>query len=197
MTVLAIDKWESNAALIADVSTLGYLDGHVLDPTYGGGNFWTEFTPWKLTACDLNPEKSPLGMSVDFRHLPWKDRWFDVVVFDPPYKLNGTPDPYLDERYGVDVPTKWQDRMALIIAGVKECARVTKTYLLVKCQDQVCSGVIRWQTDHVTDAAINMGMDKVDRFDFLSYRPQPSGRSQQHARRNSSTLLVFRKNERR
>jgi hypothetical protein len=37
MTVMAIDKWATNAALIADVASLGYLsdDLLILDATYG------------------------------------------------------------------------------------------------------------------------------------------------------------------
>lgn len=191
MTVLAIHEWKNNAELIADAHALGYIHGAVLDPTYGEGNFWTQYRPSDFTACDLNPKKSPIGHSVDFCNLPWGYRHFTTVVFDPPYKLNGTPDPELDERYGVHQTTRWQDRMALMIDGMIECCRVSDKYVLVKCQDQVCSGEVRWQTDDMTTTAKACGFRKVDRLDFLSYRPQPNGRSQKHARRNSSTLLVF------
>lgn len=193
MTVLAITKWADNAEMIEDVATLGYLDGRVLDPTYGEGNFWTRWKPKDLTASDLNPKKSPIGYSVDFTNMPWANRSFDVVVFDPPYKLNGTPDPDRDEKYGVHEYTRWQDRMNLIIDGVVECCRVADKYVLVKCQDQVSSGKIRWQTDDVTTAAKACGFEKVDRLDFLSYRAQPNGRSQKHAHRCSSQLLVFKR----
>lgn len=191
MTVLAIDTWKNNAELIADVATLGYLNGRVLDPTYGEGNFWTAWRPTELTACDLVPHKSPIGYPIDFRNMPWPSRHFNAVMFDPPYKLNGTPDEKLDERYGVHIPTRWQDRMTLILDGVVECCRLAEDYCLVKCQDQVCSGQVRWQTDDITEVAKVCGMRKVDRLDFLSYREQPKNRRQVHARRNCSTLLVF------
>lgn len=191
MTILAIQKWESNAHMIADVAKLGYLNGKVLDPTYGEGNFWTIYRPAILIGTDLVPSKSPVGFSVDFRHQPWSDQEFDSVVFDPPYKLNGTPDPDVDERYGVHIPTRWQDRMTLMLEGVHECCRVSDKYVLVKCQDQVSSGKIRWQTDEVTRVADACGFEKIDRLDFLSHRSQPSGRRQVHAHRCSSQLLVF------
>ncbi len=73
--------------LIADVERLGYLPGTVLDPTYGLGNFWNVYRPAQLTGCDIDPEKSPIGYSVDFRKLPFGDGEFDAVVFDPPYRL--------------------------------------------------------------------------------------------------------------
>jgi len=227
--------WADNSELIADVARLGYIVGTVLDPTYGEGTFWKAWRPDFLVGTDLDPEKSgwilrPLDSSlsrlrcpksVDFTDLPYLDLSFETVVFDPPYKFNGTPDP-AEERYGTHKTTRWQDRLDLILSGVDECARVASRYLLVKCQDQVVSGRVVWQTDMVTDVANLAGFDKVDRFDFIGGRVQPSNRtkkcptcagtgtnqhtgidcgpcdgsgrvpaSQDHARRYSSTLLVF------
>jgi hypothetical protein len=189
MTVLALDTWKTNGHLIADVARLGYLEGHVLDPTFGKGTFWKIWQPARLTSHDLKLD------GVDFADLPYGDEAFDAVVLDPPYKLNGTPDVALDERYGVETPTSWQDRMALIEEGVAECSRVARSFLLVKCQDQVCSGAMRWQTDLVTEKAQRCDFVKVDRFDMGGHhRPQPmDGREQKHAHGRPSTLLVFRK----
>jgi len=197
--VSAAHPWPSNAELIADIATLGYLDGKVLDVTYGLGTFWKVWQPDDLTGCDLDPYKSQWPnddygpQSVDFTHLPFERPFdhFDAVVFDPPYKLNGTPDE-AEARYGTHEITRWQDRMSLIEAGVVECCRVSSRYVLVKCQDQVCSGQIRWQTILVTDTAAMNGFGLVERFDMLGTgRPQPEGRSQVHARNRPSTLLVF------
>ena len=35
VTVLAAKSWKTSADLIADVAKLGYLNGNILDPTYG------------------------------------------------------------------------------------------------------------------------------------------------------------------
>lgn len=194
--VMAIDKWETNAHLIADCARLGYLrkEWRTLDPTYGHGTFWKLWRPDDLTGTDLDPDKSLAPFGVDFRELPWADRSFDAVVFDPPYKLNGTPTEQVDKRYGVHEPTRWQDRMTLIDDGLTECARVLGDgFLLMKCQDQVCSGKVRWQTVVFTRRASELGLGLVDRFDFLSYRAQPNGVRQVTARRNASTLLVFQR----
>lgn len=201
LPVMAYGSWPNNGALIADVARLGYLDGRVLDCTFGYGTFWRDWQPGLLVRWDLDPAKSPDCLDgVDFTRLPVGDRSFDAVVFDPPYKLNGRPDAAVDERYGVHEVSRWQDRMALMRAGLVECCRVARLHVLVKCQDQVCSGRVRWQTDEMTDAARAQGFGKVDRFDFETYRPQPgsnpdgSPRRQVHARRNTSSLLVFRRN---
>lgn len=197
--VLSIDKWQTNGHLVADCARLGYLrpEWRTLDPTWGYGTFWNVWRPHELVGCDLDPAKSPLGEPVDFTHLPWVDRYFDAVVFDPPYKMNGTPSDTggVDERFGVhgDGYFRWQDRMALIRAGAAECARVADKVLLVKCQDQVVSSKIRWQTRVISDVVESAGFGLRDRFDFLSYRPQPAGRKQLNARRCSSQLLVFQR----
>ena len=189
--IYAAQKWPTNAHMIKDAARLGYLrkDWLTYDPTYGLGNFWTEWRPTKL----IYDDKYTLD-GADFRQIPFNGDTFDAVVFDPPYKLNGTPSPE-EKRYGVEVPTRWQDRMTLIRDGVAECARVTKRkgFLLVKCMDQVVSGKVVWQTDEVTRWAKLAGMTKVDRLDLLTNpRPQPHSR-QLHARRNSSALLIFQK----
>lgn len=187
--VLAISDRKNNAELIADVAKLGYLDGHVLDMTYGYGTFWKEWQPEEFTYHDAKLD------GVDFRDLPYEDGTFDAVVFDGPYKLNGTPDPTVDERYGVDKKGSIESRHQLLMDGVEEGARVCKTkgYLLVKCQDQVASGRVWWQTDMLTTQARMVGCVKVDSILFPSYRKQPAGTRQVHFRRNYSTLLVFRK----
>jgi hypothetical protein len=196
--VPATYAWPTNGHLIEEVARLGYLTRGMmtLDPTYGHGVFWRRWKPDVLIASDLKEAKSPWGASVDFRDLPWGDGLFDAVVFDPPYKLNGEPDEEVDERYGVDERTRWQDRMQLIHDGLDECVRVLRKKkprtLLLKCQDQVVSGRIRWQTRVFADQVEAHGLRLVDRFDLLgSCRPQPSGRRQVHAHCRPSSLLVF------
>lgn len=179
---------------MADVARLGYLDGSVLDVTFGLGTFWSNHRPHFLTACDIDVDKSPLGISVDVEHLDrhFAERSFDVVVFDPPYKLNGTPDPTVDARYGVDVVESPTRRMRRISIGTQQCCAVADKRVLVKVMDQVVSGKKVWQTDAVTEAAAAMGFRKKDRLDLLvNPRPQPPNRRQVHAQQNYSTLLVL------
>lgn len=193
--VKAFHNWKSNAHLIADVARLGYLrkDWVTLDPTYGRGVFWSIWKPDKLVRLDLNPDKAPDAVA-DFKSLPYRDKSFKAVVFDPGYKLSGTPAMgEMDERYGVDKYMRWQDKMIEILCGVEECARLTEEILLVKAADQVCSGKVVWQTYEITEVATSCGLRLADRFDMLSYRKQPPGRSQVHARRNASTMLVFKR----
>lgn len=194
--ILRAHHWPTNGHMIADVHRLGYLeDNYVLDPTYGNGTWWTQWRPAALRPMTPNGDvRGVVCREWDFTRMWFPADTFDAVTFDPPYKLNGTPsDP--DHRYGVGEPTRWQDRHALIKAGLSECARVVKPKgtVLLKCQDQVCSGKIRWQTLEFSNYAVGLGLELYDRFDFMAHRPQPEGRRQIHAQANYSTLLVFRK----
>jgi DNA modification methylase len=195
--VFAIGLRRSNATLIKDLHQLGWLldDDRILDPTYGKGKWWTQWRPKAgVTATDLNA-KLDVGVA-NFLALPWASHAFDVVAFDPPYKLNGTPGKSgpaaLDAAYGVDGKAyfRWQDRMEICKGGIVECGRVAKRILLVKCMDQVCSGDVRWQTHEFKDVAEANGFRLVDKLHVRGYRAQ-SAKNQEHARRDYSTMLVF------
>ena len=113
------------------------------------------------------------------------------------------PLPFADETFDAvfanDVLCHIPGRPSLIC----EMHRVLKPggIMFLKCQDQVCSGAIRWQTRLFADYAEGQGLRLVDRFDLLGKgRPQPKrtrkdGKpsKQQHAYGRPSTLLVFRK----
>lgn len=175
--VLAVHAWPSNAELIRDAARLGYLDGHVLDATYGEGVFWKVWLPQKLTTNDLH-KTNPSGHHFDARAFPaeWAQA-FDAVVFDPPYKLNGTPATgEQDARYGTAERVNREGRLDLIARGAAGCFEATRRFLLVKVQDQVEGGKMRWQTDIVWDAVRPLGAEKIDRFDMVTkHRPQPQG----------------------
>jgi hypothetical protein len=193
--VLAIDvRHTVNGQRVADLARLGYLPEPVLDPTYGYGSMWTHHRPERLVYGDLDPDKTgPWGV-FDFTALPFADRAFASVLYDPPYKLAGSPsenDPDHDVRYGVDVRRSHPEQWALIYDGLAECARVADEYLIVKCQDQVSTFRVRFQTRDITDKAAEFGWELKDRLHLLSYRPQPGGRTQVNARNNFSTFLVF------
>ena len=194
--VMAIGARRNNAELMLDCQQLGYLDGLVLDATYGLGRFWSLTIDLPHAAIDLDPARDVTV--ADFRQLPFAANKFDTVVLDPPYKLNGTSTgkgvSASDADYGVSGKyVNVAQRHGLICDGIVECLRVTKPggYLLAKCQDQVCSGRVHWQTHIFTRHAAARGAMLVDMLHVQGHREQPPGRRQLHARRDYSTLLVL------
>lgn len=195
--VLAAQTWRSNAELIADVARLGYLlkTDHVLDPTYNGGVWWKNWCPDHLTF--MTRELDPTW---DFRDMSrYGDDAFDVVAFDPPYvskggrSTSGVQD--MDARYGLfDAPSSPAGVQLQINAGLRECNRVARRHVFVKCQNYVSSGQLFGGEYETYNFAVHgIGMKCTDRFVHVtkSSRPQPSGRRQVHARNNVSTLFVF------
>lgn len=197
--VRAIGDRTSNAQLMVDCRDLGYLNetSYVVDVTYGLGRFWKLWEPPMLLGTDIDPNKSPAGVSVDFRDTGYLPGEFDTVVFDPPYKFSGTSRVSSDPGYGIGAYMSPNDRMTMIFQGVTEASRIVKPggYVLVKCQDQVVSGKVVWQTHSIVEFARRLSVALVlqDMLHVVSYRPQPAGTRQLHARRDYSTLLVFKK----
>lgn len=123
----------SNADLVHAVAPL-YLAGSVLDVTYGRGGWWRRYQPATFRGHDLATD------GVDFRELPYSDRSWDAVCFDPPYLPQGRgTDPRgaeFRDRYGLaEVQTGGLGE--LVREGIAECSRVARTWLLVKCCDYV------------------------------------------------------------
>lgn len=193
--VRAIGDRTNNAQLMADCARLGYLDGPVLDLTYGLGRFWNDHCPEALITNDLNRDTAA-DHHFDFTKTPWPDDYAYTVVLDPPYKLNGTGGSHpSDAGYGVADNLSVEDRMHLITRGCAEALRLADRFVLIKCQDQVVSGRVYWQTLEIIETMRARSPFKPNRLrDMLhvqGYRPQPPGRRQVHARRDYSTLLVF------
>jgi len=178
--VMAFRTHGNNADIIADCLTLGYIGEHdlVLDSTYGLGAFWSKYRPKHLFANDLDSAKG--DYHDDFANLHWADASFDVAVFDPPFKMQGTSSnagpATSNAAYGMD--RKYRsitEQFGSIGAGLAECHRVTRPngVILVKCMSAVVSGAVVWQDRVFADAVEQLGARLIDRFWLLGYRKQP------------------------
>lgn len=201
--IMACQAWTSNAEMMADAAKLGYIHGRILDPTYGLGVFWRRVDRERLVAADIDPVKGACaGLRCDYRALPFPDGTFDTVVFDPPYVAPGgrktTSVPEFWERYGMaDTPSNPRGLYEYNNEGFYEAERVASSgaHILYKSQDYIWGGKLNAVTHWIiTEAETLLDLEYIDRLELLtSPRPQPKGRRQLHARRNLSTLLVFRK----
>lgn len=204
--VLSATTARTNGELVAEAARLGYLNGRVLDPTYGRGKWWTDYQPDELVwHTDRHPDGTPTGF--DFRDIPHPDATFDTVAWDPPYVPPGgrstSTVPDFHDRFGLaDTPGSPEAQHAYNMDGAREAARVLRPggYLLWKCMDYV-----HWMryypvTAWVERDAAGLGLETADKFVHLSGTgPQPllnrdgTARVQRHSRRNWSMLIVFRK----
>jgi len=184
---------KTNAELIAAADSLGYIGNRVLDLSYGHGEFWTQKRPATLVTNDLNPTKG------DYHHdvsgsppNEWLDS-FDTVVWDGPYRLNGTPNRgVFDEKFGTDDPQRLRDRLNLLLLGVVFASRCVANggHVLVKCQDQVAAGRKQQQRRMIQDTGELFGLRWIDELHMrVAVRKQ---RSQKLSRSNFSTLVVFK-----
>lgn len=215
LEIRAFERWHaptetwkprrSNAELMADCHALGYIADDTLDVTYGLGKFWTTHQPARLVGLDLNPDRCGTFNDVTVVHgnftcVPVDDDSVDTIVLDPPYKLNGTSTgkgpAEADVLYGVDdAYVSIADRHQLIFDGITEAMRMLAPggHLVIKCQDQVSSGRVQWQTALFADHAEECGGRLKDQLHVQGCRKQPEGRRQIHARRDYSTALIVQK----
>jgi len=202
--VLSSTTWASNAHMVRDVARLGYLRKYwrTLDPTYGLGNWWKLWAPNELVKHDLYKLDG-----VDFRDLPEPDDSFEAVAYDPPYVCVGgrktTTIEGLHDAYGLtNAPRSPFELQLMINDGLDEMKRVCSGIILVKCQPYISSGKL-WNGVYETQrhAIEKLRLTQVDQLDYIvkTSRPQPKRRNkagrvapQVHARRNASTLLVFK-----
>ena len=185
----------TNSELMSAIAPM-YLDGSVLDVTYGEGKWWGKFTPTPFAFHDKYKVDG-----VDFRALPEDDASIDTVCFDPPYVPQGGTGSddgmAFRDRFGlVEESTPWTATRDLMQDGLAECARVARKWVLAKCSDFVSGGKFHVGHRWLLDAADGCGLG--DAWDIIVHHTGsgPGGHNIYvpiRARRHHSYLLVFRK----
>lgn len=180
----------------------------IADVTYGKGVFWRNID---TSQYDFSPSDIANGM--DCRHLPYKNRSFDAIVFDPPCMEgfsrkgnttkagDGTHNTFRDHySNGDETPQpnggKWHEAVLEIYnEGGKEACRVLKEggICIVKCQDEVSANKQNLTHVEIINSYAAIGLFCKDL--FIVVRPNKPGMSrvikQRHARKNHSYFLVF------
>jgi 23S rRNA G2069 N7-methylase RlmK/C1962 C5-methylase RlmI len=62
---------------------------------------------------------------VDFRKMPFEDKSFKMVVFDPPHLTNGSMKSVINKKYGLLNKETWREDL---VDGFNECWRVLEDY---------------------------------------------------------------------
>ena len=105
----------------------------VLDVACGGKHFWFDKDNPNVEFCDKRYEKDILlcnGQHIhvtpdtvcDYKHLPFDDCSFYMVVFDPPHLVNKAESSWMVKKYGT-LPEDWKTELK---QGFDECMRVLK-----------------------------------------------------------------------
>ena len=193
----------TNDALFPEILSLYVQTGStVADVTFGKGVFWKQVAKgtYNVLATDLK-------MGVDCRRLPYGDNSVECVVFDPPYMHTpgGTAhqnhqnfESYYHNNGTENVTVKYHEAVLdLYFKGSAEAYRVLKPsgILIVKCQDEVCANRQRLTHVEIINELERKGYLVEDLFVLVrTNRPGVSRiLKQNHARKNHSYFLVFRK----
>ena len=174
----------------------------IADVTYGNGVFWRDVPhdAYQLLATDLKH-------GIDARELPYAPESIDCVVFDPPYMHTpgGTAhdghqnfESYYRNNGDNKTNRKYHEAVLdLYFDAAREAYRVLAKngVYIVKCQDEVCA--CKQRLTHV-EIINELTADRFIAEDlFVIMRNNKPGVSrlvkQQHARKNHSYFLVFRK----
>lgn len=73
----------------------------------------------KLRKLEINPD-----VIHDFTDMPYPDKSFKLVIFDPPHLINGGDNSWLVKKYG-RLNQDWQTQLK---KGFDECMRVLEDY---------------------------------------------------------------------
>jgi len=188
----------TNADLIATVARLYLKKGDRLaDITFGRGVFWRNLNLSDYLFYKSDKITCP-GSPHDFRQLPYKARFFDVVVFDPPYAhyAEGMRVEPCYQNASTAGRLSHRDIMEGYERGMTEATRILKPggTLWVKCADEVEASHQRRGHVEVFQVAQRLGLEDEDLFILMQETPPvTNGRRQRHARKNCSFLWVFRK----
>lgn len=106
----------------------------ILDPASSMRSFYFDKKDERVLFGDIREKETHLltnGQTIhiepdevmDFRNIPYSDKSFQCVVFDPPHMLNLSEKSWMRKKYGVLDKDTWQDD---IKQGFAECFRVLK-----------------------------------------------------------------------
>lgn len=161
----------------------------IADVTYGNGVFWNkvDVRSYQLFATDIQT-------GVDFRQLPYADASLDAVVFDPPYMTGGSNvKDSLNKCYRNEGHVGHENVMAMYLEGILEARRVLvrNGILFVKCQPTVVDHKQKMTHVQIMTVFPMIGFRIEDEFVLhQTTTPLMRHKTQQHARKNHSYLLV-------
>lgn len=174
----------------------------ILDATVNGGRFWQ------------GSSRSVVGLDIDRKHrpalvanntaMPFRDGFFEVVVYDPPHIPNQGKDHKKDfsERFGLVLRSDKENQYTFTHTFppfLREAYRVLRTegILLAKITDYVHHHRYQWAHLELINAARDVGFTACDCIVKVRKGPiiDPKWKIAHHSRRQHCYWLVFRKSK--
>ena len=174
----------------------------ILDATVNGGRFWRG-SKRKIIGLDISQEHRPSVVG-DNTSMPFRDVYFDVVVYDPPHIPNQGRDKQKDfnTRFGLGQRSAKEhgyNFAHLYPPFVREAYRVLKHdgILLCKIADYIHNHRYQWAHVDFIQAATAAGFCACDCIIKTRNGPivDPKWNVAHHSRRVHVYWLVFRKSD--
>jgi SAM-dependent methyltransferase len=198
------------AAALGDTSTRNVISAlgvkiqarRILDATLNGGRFWRG-SKRKVIGMDIECSHRPPIVG-DNTAMPFADRVFDVVVYDPPHIPNQGKDKQKDfnVRFGLGERSPKEHGYSfayLYPAFVREAHRVLKVegILLCKIADYIHDHQYQWAHVDFIEAARQVGFTACDCIIKVRKGPiiDPKWKVAHHSRRQHCYWLIFRKSD--
>jgi len=172
----------------------------ILDATVNGGRFWRG-TSRKVVGIDIEACHRPTIVA-DNTYMPFRDSFFDVVVYDPPHIPNQGKDKSKDFNTRFGLGTRSPKEMGYTFshtypAFAREAYRVLKAegILLCKITDYIHHHRYQWAHVDLIQAASRVGFQPCDCIIKIRKGPiiDPKWKVAHHSRRQHCYWLVFRK----
>jgi hypothetical protein len=174
----------------------------ILDATVNGGRFWRG-SKRKFIGLDNDATHKPTVVA-DNSRMPFKDEFFDVVVYDPPHIPNQGKDKEKDFTIRFGLGSKSPKEMGYTFSHTfppftTEAYRVLKGegILLCKITDYIHHHRYQWAHVDLVHAARKSGFQPCDCIVKVRKGPitDPKWKVAHHTRRQHCYWLIFRKSK--
>jgi len=175
---------------------------YILDATVNGGRFWRG-SKRRVIGIDIEGGHKP-SVVANNTATPFKDEFFDVIVYDPPHIPNQGRDHQKDfnDRFGLGGKSPKERGYTFTHTYppfVEEAHRVLKADGLLFCKitDYVHHHRYQWAHVEFVKAASEKGFQACDCIVKIRKGPiiDPRWKKAHHTRRHHSYWLVFRKSK--
>lgn len=199
-SIMIKSVYSNQTELLQALIELYGITSFSLDPTYSKGNFYKGIPEPKYKS-DICPQMADVHKH-DCRELPFGDKSFSSIMFDPPFLATKGPSlaiaddsNLIAKRFSV-FPTE-PELHQFFYDSLKEFYRLLEPggFLVFKIQDKVSSGKQYMTHVYTHNMAVKLGFYPKDLFILVAASRIVSNwqRKQQHARKFHSYFWVFQK----